>query len=259
MGGWTCTCQRYKSELPDNVSSWFLPLSAHCYCLYEASNSPAEETTRHHLDSWHPSLCLFCSFLPVTHHTLRVKHPNILQLVDVFETKKEYFLFLELWVRTSNESCWLVGWGRGGLKASCVSLLLLNSQCWFHPRGEWAAVAQGLVDIKAAPNATHLAFCYDCLLAAPFSLHRAFLRESCYIFMDMLRVKAWPSPSKWTPVLCLGIPVGMKINETQEKHVCASHKNHLLLKVRLSDLSLDVVIFNHQYNIGNDKWEIWFF
>lgn len=27
---------------------------------------------------------------------LRVKHPNILQLVDVFETKKEYFLFLEL-------------------------------------------------------------------------------------------------------------------------------------------------------------------
>ncbi|MED6272245.1 hypothetical protein CHARACLAT_028195 [Characodon lateralis] len=25
-----------------------------------------------------------------------VKHPNILQLVDVFETKKEYFLFLEL-------------------------------------------------------------------------------------------------------------------------------------------------------------------
>lgn len=29
-------------------------------------------------------------------HLLRVKHPNILQLVDVFETKKEYFLFLEL-------------------------------------------------------------------------------------------------------------------------------------------------------------------
>lgn len=28
--------------------------------------------------------------------SLRVKHPNILQLVDVFETKKEYFLFLEL-------------------------------------------------------------------------------------------------------------------------------------------------------------------
>lgn len=35
--------------------------------------------------------------------SLRVKHPNILQLVDVFETKKEYFLFLELWVQTSNE------------------------------------------------------------------------------------------------------------------------------------------------------------
>lgn len=28
----------------------------------------------------------------------RVKHHNILQLVDAFETKKEYFLFLELWV-----------------------------------------------------------------------------------------------------------------------------------------------------------------
>lgn len=28
----------------------------------------------------------------------RVKHHNILQLVDSFETKKEYFLFLELWV-----------------------------------------------------------------------------------------------------------------------------------------------------------------
>ncbi len=28
----------------------------------------------------------------------RVKHLNILQLVDVFETRKEYFLFLELWV-----------------------------------------------------------------------------------------------------------------------------------------------------------------
>lgn len=26
----------------------------------------------------------------------RVKHPNILQLVDVYVTKKEYFLFLEL-------------------------------------------------------------------------------------------------------------------------------------------------------------------
>lgn len=35
--------------------------------------------------------------------SLRVKHPNILQLVDVFETKKEYFLFLELWVQTSND------------------------------------------------------------------------------------------------------------------------------------------------------------
>lgn len=29
---------------------------------------------------------------------LRVKHHNILQLVDAFETKKEYFIFLELWV-----------------------------------------------------------------------------------------------------------------------------------------------------------------
>lgn len=28
----------------------------------------------------------------------RVKHHNILQLVDAFETKKEYFIFLELWV-----------------------------------------------------------------------------------------------------------------------------------------------------------------
>lgn len=27
---------------------------------------------------------------------LRVKHHNILQLVDAFETKKEYFIFLEL-------------------------------------------------------------------------------------------------------------------------------------------------------------------
>lgn len=26
----------------------------------------------------------------------RVKHPNILQLVDVFVTRKEYFIFLEL-------------------------------------------------------------------------------------------------------------------------------------------------------------------
>lgn len=26
----------------------------------------------------------------------RVKHHNILQLVDAFETKKEYFIFLEL-------------------------------------------------------------------------------------------------------------------------------------------------------------------
>lgn len=81
-------------------------------------------TTRHHLDSWHPSLCLFCSFLPATHHTLRVKHPNILQLVDVFETKKEYFLFLELWVQTSNESCWLAGWG------GCRRLPVCLCCCW---------------------------------------------------------------------------------------------------------------------------------
>lgn len=33
-------------------------------------------------------------FLSVSPH--RVKHHNILQLVDVFETRKEYFLFLEL-------------------------------------------------------------------------------------------------------------------------------------------------------------------
>lgn len=26
----------------------------------------------------------------------RVKHPNILQLVDVYITRKEYFIFLEL-------------------------------------------------------------------------------------------------------------------------------------------------------------------
>lgn len=36
------------------------------------------------------------SVLCFVSHLLRVKHPNILQLVDVFETKKEYFLFLEL-------------------------------------------------------------------------------------------------------------------------------------------------------------------
>lgn len=39
------------------------------------------------------SLICLLSFVTLI---LRVKHPNILQLVDVFETKKEYFLFLEL-------------------------------------------------------------------------------------------------------------------------------------------------------------------
>lgn len=36
----------------------------------------------------------FCPLICI----LRVKHHNILQLVDAFETKKEYFIFLELWV-----------------------------------------------------------------------------------------------------------------------------------------------------------------
>lgn len=43
-----------------------------------------------------PSLLPFTvsQFLSVSPR--RVKHHNILQLVDVFETRKEYFLFLEL-------------------------------------------------------------------------------------------------------------------------------------------------------------------
>lgn len=42
---------------------------------------------------WKRSRLLLFDFVTLL---LRVKHPNILQLVDVFETKKEYFLFLEL-------------------------------------------------------------------------------------------------------------------------------------------------------------------
>lgn len=41
-----------------------------------------------------PLICPFTFFSSI----LRVKHHNILQLVDAFETKKEYFIFLELWV-----------------------------------------------------------------------------------------------------------------------------------------------------------------
>lgn len=41
---------------------------------------------------------LLFSLHPPTPLFQRVKHHNILQLVDSFETKKEYFLFLELWV-----------------------------------------------------------------------------------------------------------------------------------------------------------------
>lgn len=48
-------------------------------------------------------LCASLSVLCFVTHLLRVKHPNILQLVDVFETKKEYFLFLELWVQMSDD------------------------------------------------------------------------------------------------------------------------------------------------------------
>lgn len=64
--------------------------------------------------------------LSVVTHLLRVKHPNILQLVDVFETKKEYFLFLELWVQMSDEP---------GGKALCLSsrlglLYVLNIHSW---------------------------------------------------------------------------------------------------------------------------------
>lgn len=52
----------------------------------------------HFNSTYNPSLS------PSTHSSLqpffpafqRVKHHNILQLVDAFETKKEYFLFLEL-------------------------------------------------------------------------------------------------------------------------------------------------------------------
>uniref|UniRef100_A0A8C5D6L8 Protein kinase domain-containing protein n=1 Tax=Gouania willdenowi TaxID=441366 RepID=A0A8C5D6L8_GOUWI len=40
-----------------------------------------------------------------------VKHPNILQLVDVFETKKEYFLFLELATGRENVFDWILDQG----------------------------------------------------------------------------------------------------------------------------------------------------
>lgn len=50
---------------------------------------------------------------PITLVTLfpafqRIKHHNILQLVDAFETKKEYFLFMELWVllEALERKCW---------------------------------------------------------------------------------------------------------------------------------------------------------
>lgn len=33
---------------------------------------------------------------PLSRGHYRVKHPNILQLVDVYITRKEYFIFLEL-------------------------------------------------------------------------------------------------------------------------------------------------------------------
>lgn len=113
-----------------------------------------------------PDIIFFVFLSPVVcfvTHLLRVKHPNILQLVDVFETKKEYFLFLELWVQMSDEP---------GGKALCLSLrslgpaelyvLIIHS--W-----EWAVIAWGLVDMRTALNSTHLVFRYDCLLAAPFS------------------------------------------------------------------------------------------
>lgn len=46
---------------------------------------------------WHPEPLLGAhSALTIGSLAARVKHPNILQLVDVFVTRKEYFIFLEL-------------------------------------------------------------------------------------------------------------------------------------------------------------------
>lgn len=43
-------------------------------------------------------LCYWANWelLPMPLSLCRVKHPNILQLVDVYITRKEYFIFLEL-------------------------------------------------------------------------------------------------------------------------------------------------------------------
>lgn len=43
-------------------------------------------------------LCYWANWerLPMLLSLCRVKHPNILQLVDVYITRKEYFIFLEL-------------------------------------------------------------------------------------------------------------------------------------------------------------------
>lgn len=86
------------------------------------------------------SLSLFCGFW---HIIPRVRHPNILQLVDVYETKKEYFLFLELWVY----GC-LVTQGRFSV---CLYFgFSLNHFCWSYARGEQSAVAQSPLDMRTA-------------------------------------------------------------------------------------------------------------
>lgn len=100
MGSWTCTSQCCEAKLTDyifaiSVPSWFRPLLACCHVLFMSIKSGLHTN---HTSDIVLSLCVSLSVLCFVTRLLRVKHPNILQLVDVFETKKEYFLFLELWV-----------------------------------------------------------------------------------------------------------------------------------------------------------------
>lgn len=124
MGSWACISQCCEAKLTDYIllSSWFLPLFLPAVACYWALNQlftlflQLNEWFRRHL--LHDIIFSLAIFLLLSvscalWRVFRVKHPNILQLVDVFETKKEYFLFLELWVQMSDEP---------GEKALCLSL-----------------------------------------------------------------------------------------------------------------------------------------
>lgn len=128
--------------------------------------------------SLHPSHSFLLSSLPLWPALSRVKHPNILQLVEVYETRKEYFLFLELWVESSD---WLRlrSFAAAGVYVLIMHSWGMNCSSWRPCRYEHSS--------ELPFCSLHLLFRYYSFLAAPYS-HQSVFLGICCITIDTLNI-----------------------------------------------------------------------